>query len=174
MQRTALKAPNAPTQHSPSRNNSVGVVDIVSGTVLTEIPVGIAPYDVLLHDGQAYVTNWGGRRPTPGDITGPTSGSRAVVTAAGIASTGTVSVIDLASRTVRQELEVDLHPCGMALSPDGAILYVANANSDTISLIDTADTVVKERWIARPSLELPFGSAPSANNASTLTVSRHY
>src|SRR5690606_30332 len=34
-----------------SRNNSVGVVDIVSGTVLTEIPVGIAPYDVLLHDG---------------------------------------------------------------------------------------------------------------------------
>lgn len=145
-----------------SRNNSVGVVDIVSGTVLTEIPVGIAPYDVLLHDGQAYVTNWGGRRPTPGDITGPTSGSRAVVTAAGIASTGTVSVIDLASRTVRQELEVDLHPCGMALSPDGAILYVANANSDTISLIDTADTVVKERWIARPSLELPFGSAPNA------------
>ena len=145
-----------------SRNNSVGVVDIVSGTVLTEIPVGIAPYDVLLHDGQAYVTNWGGRRPTPGDITGPTSGSRAVVTAAGIASTGTVSVIDLASRTVRQELEVDLHPCGMALSPDGAILYVANANSDTIRLIDTADTVVKERWIARPSLELPFGSAPNA------------
>ena len=145
-----------------SRNNSVGVVDISSEAVLTEIPVGMAPYDVLLHGGKAYVTNWGGRRPTPDDITGPSSGSQVVTTPAGIASTGTVSVLDLEARRTSQEIEVDLHPCGMALSPDGATLYVANANSDTISVIDTADHVVKGRWIARPSLELPFGSAPNA------------
>jgi len=149
-----------------SRNNSVGVVDVNSGKVETEIPVGIAPYDVVLHGNKAYVTNWGGRRPTPDDITGPTSGSRAVVNPAGIASTGTVSVIDLASSKVTKEIEVDLHPCGMVLSPDGARLYVANANSDTISLIDTASDVVTDRWIARPSLELPFGSAPNAITVS--------
>lgn len=145
-----------------SRNNSIGVVDVASGKVSAEIPVGIAPYDVLLHGARAYVSNWGGRRPTPDDITGPTSGSRAVVTPAGIASTGTVSVIDLASRKVTQEIAVDLHPCGMAFSPDGSRLYVANANSDTICVIDTARDVVMERWLARPSRELPFGSAPNA------------
>jgi len=145
-----------------SRNNSVGVVDIASGKVSAEFPVGIAPYDVVLLGDKAYVTNWGGRRPGPDDITGPTSGSRAVVNAAGIASTGTVSVIDLASGSVTREIEVDLHPCGMAMSPDGSRLYVANANSDTISVIDTARDAVTDSWLARPSPELPFGSAPNA------------
>jgi YVTN family beta-propeller protein len=144
-----------------SRNNSVGIVEAASGEIETEIPVGTAPYDVLLHSGKAYVTNWGGRRPRPDDRTGPSSGSRVVVDAAGIASTGTVSVIDLGSRKVTQEIEVDLHPCGMALSLDGDLLYVANANSDAISVIDTESDAVVERWLARPSKELPFGSAPN-------------
>lgn len=145
-----------------SRNNSIGVVAAASGEIETEIPVGVAPYDVLLHGGKAYVTNWGGRRPRPDDRTGPSSGSRVVVDAAGIASTGTVSVIDLSSRKVSKEIAVDLHPCGMALSRDGDRLYVANANSDTISVINTESDAVVERWLARPSEELPFGSAPNA------------
>ena len=158
----ALDEANGVIYVTLSRNNSVGVVDVESGKVAAEIPVGIAPYDILVHGNKAYVTNWGGRRPTPDDITGPTSGSRAVVDPAGIASTGTVSVIDLASGKAAKEIEVDLHPCGMALSPDGGRLYVANANSDTISVINTASDVVIDRWMARPSLELPFGSAPNA------------
>ncbi|MFO7976720.1 MAG: bifunctional YncE family protein/alkaline phosphatase family protein, partial [Candidatus Hydrogenedentota bacterium] len=162
----ALDEPNGLIYVALSRNNSVGVVDADSGKVETEIPVGIAPYDVVLHGSKAYVTNWGGRRPKPNDLTGPTSGSRVVVNPAGIASTGTVSVIDLDSGGVAKEIEVELHPCGMVLSPDGSRLYVANANSDTISVIDTASDVVVDGWIARPSLELPFGSAPNA-----LTVS---
>ncbi len=33
-------------------------------------PTGIAPYTVLLHNGSAYVSNWGGRRPTALDPAG--------------------------------------------------------------------------------------------------------
>ncbi len=145
-----------------SRNNTVGVVDIKAAKLIVEIPVGIAPYDVLICGDNAYVTNWGGRRPRAGDLTGLTSGSEAVINEAGIASTGTVSVIHLNQRKVVKEIDVDLHPSGMALAPDQSCIYVANANSDTISVIDTATNAVTSRWLARPMTELPFGSAPDA------------
>lgn len=146
-----------------SRSNSVAVVDLASGEVETEIAVGIAPYTALLLDGTLYVTNWGGRRPVDGDLTGPTSGSRAVVDPkTGIASSGTVSVIDTATRQVTVEIDVDLHPSGMVASPDGSRLYVANANSDTVSVIDTGTAAVVRRLGAKPLPELPFGSAPNA------------
>ena len=146
-----------------SRNNSVAVVDLTSGETETEIAVGIAPYTALLVGGKLYVTNWGGRQPVDGDTTGPTSGSRAVVDPeTGVASSGTVSVIDLATRSVAAEIDVDLHPSGMAVSPDGTRLYVANANSDTVSVIETAAGTVVGRLGAKPLPELPFGSAPNA------------
>lgn len=145
-----------------SRNNAVGVVDLRAGRVVAEIPVGIAPYDVLPHGDKAYVTNWGGRRSRPGDLTGPTSDSEAVIDEAGIASTGAVTVIHPADQRVVAEIAVDLHPSGMAISPDGGRLYVANANSDTVSVIDTATLKVIGRWGTKPIPEIPFGSAPNA------------
>jgi len=150
-----------------SRNNSVAVIDVATGEVETEIPVGIAPFTVRLAGGKAYVSNWGGRRPRPEDVTGPSSGSDVVVDpSTGIASTGTVSVLDLAGGQAVSEIAVGLHPSGMALSPDDAYLYVANANSDTVSVIDTASDQVVRTIDTRPIPELPLGSAPNA-----LTVS---
>ena len=145
-----------------SLNDSLGIVDLAAKKVIAEIPVGVAPYDVRLVGGKAYVTNWGGRRPQKGDLTGPTGGSAAVINPAGIASTGTVSVIDLASRKVVREIPVMLHPSAMALAPGGGRLYVANANSDTISVIDTARDEVTATWSAQPMPRLPLGSAPTA------------
>ncbi|NQU42064.1 bifunctional YncE family protein/alkaline phosphatase family protein, partial [bacterium] len=145
-----------------SRNNTLAVVDLETGEVINEIPVGIAPYDVRVVGRKAYVTNWGGRRPREDDLTGPTSGSRAVIDEAGIASSGTVSVVDLDSHNVIREIEVDLHPCGMAVSPDSNRLYVANANSDTVSVLDTRRDEAIDRWMAKPMEDLPFGSAPNA------------
>lgn len=146
-----------------SRNNTIGIVNLETKSLDAEIPVGIAPYTALQSDNKLYVSNWGGRRPAEGDKTGPTAGSQAVVDPeTGIASTGTVSVIDLASGTVTTEIEVGLHPSGMALSPDGARLYVANANSDTVSVIETATDTVAQTLGAKPMERLPFGSAPNA------------
>src|SRR5581483_2199079 len=80
-----------------SRNNTLGVVDLVSGTLLSEIPVGVAPFDVALsRDGsQAYVSDWGGRRPKPGEKTAPSAGTETLVDARGVASSGCVSLVDL-------------------------------------------------------------------------------
>jgi YVTN family beta-propeller protein len=179
-----------------SRNNSVGIVDIAAQKVVEEIPVGIAPFDVKLHRDFAFVTNWGGDRPSEDARTSLTSGSKMSVDERGIADSGSVSVIQLqqlaavkikdgASAAVVAEMDnhvtpmndakgwtsfsvqVGLHPSGMVFSPDGSRLYVANANSDTVSVLGTSviqpDAVaVSDTWVAKPKATLPFGSAPNA------------
>ncbi len=146
-----------------NRNNSIGVVNAENGSVLTQIPVGIAPFDIVLTGSKAYVTNWGGRRPAEGDKTGPSAGSQVLIDPeTGIATSGTISVIDIGSLTVVKEIEVLLQPSGMALSPDGSRLYVANANSDVVSVIDTESDMVIKELDPRPMEGLPLGSAPNA------------
>ena len=52
-------------------NNTLAEIELPSGRVLREIPVGNAPFDVALAGGKVYVSNWAGRRPETGDTTGP-------------------------------------------------------------------------------------------------------
>jgi YVTN family beta-propeller protein len=49
-----------------------------------------------------------------------------------------VMVIDTASDTVTATIAVGQRPWNMALTRDGAKLYVANGRSDSVSVIDTA------------------------------------
>src|SRR5690348_4251408 len=84
----------------------------------------------------------------------------------GIPSTGTVSVIDAEKKAVIKEINVGLHPSAMALSPKGDRLYVANANSDTVSVIETATDDVVGSINVRPAIAAPIGSAPNALSVS--------
>jgi YVTN family beta-propeller protein len=147
-----------------SRNNSVGVVDLKSGKLEKEIPVGIAPYDILLtpDNETAYVSNWGGRRAEKGERTAKSSGTDTIVDDRGVAASGSVSVIDLKQGRETAQIIVGLHPSDLKLSSDGRRLYVANANSDTVSVIDTAAHTVIDAVDVRPDPALPFGSAPNA------------
>jgi YVTN family beta-propeller protein len=146
-----------------SRNNSIGVIDRKSRKILRQVSVGNVPYTVVVHEGVAYVSNWGGRKPRPGDKTMNSSGTEIVVDpATGVPSTGTVSVVDLESLRVTKEVEVGLHPSGMTLSRDGSLLYVANSNSDSISVIDTAHDTVAKTISVKPAPEIPTGSTPAA------------
>ncbi|MFN2439644.1 MAG: alkaline phosphatase family protein [Chitinophagaceae bacterium] len=144
-------------------NNTVGIINMKTNKFEGHVPVGIAPYSVIINADKAYITNWGGRLPVKGDKTALSAGTEVVVDAkTGIASSGTVSVIDLNTRKVIKEVKVHLHPSGMVLHPDGSRLYVANANSDLISVINTqTDQVIKD-INPKPMAELPFGSAPNA------------
>jgi YVTN family beta-propeller protein len=79
-----------------------------------------------------------------------------------IASEGSVSVIDLAANAVVTEVLTGLHASGMALAPDGRHLVVANAGSDTLSVIDTrTDRIVETIWARRNAPDL-FGASPNA------------
>lgn len=126
-----------------SRNNSLAVIDLASRTVVREIPVGNAPHTVVLAGRKAYVSNQGGRKAAPGDVTNDSSGTAIVSDpTSGYAATGSVSVVDLDSGATVGSIEVGLQPTALLLN--GYALYVANTNSDTVSVIDTrTDKLVK-------------------------------
>jgi YVTN family beta-propeller protein len=150
-----------------NRNNTVAVVDLKAGTIEKQINVGVAPFTVIIAGGKAYVTNWGGRHPGSNDMTHNSSGTRVVIDKkTGVASSGSVSVINLESQTVTKEISVGLHPCAMALSSDKSLLYVTNSNSDDVSVINTKSDAVVKTISAKPVDDLPFGSAPDAVYAS--------
>jgi YVTN family beta-propeller protein len=52
-----------------------------------------------------------------------------------------------------------LHPSDLELSADGATLYVANANSDIVSVFSTQTRTLKESILVRPDPGFPYGSA---------------
>lgn len=158
-----------------NRNNTVAVVNLKTGTIERQIPVGVAPFTVVIAKGKAYVTNWGGHHPANGELTHKSSGTPVAIDKnTGVASSGTVSVISLPDQKVIKEINVGLHPCDMTLSPDNSLLYVTNSNSDNVSVIDIdADDVVRT-ISSKPVDDLPFGSAPDAaavsNDGKTLFV----
>ncbi|MDF3078919.1 MAG: Phosphoesterase family protein [Sphingobacteriaceae bacterium] len=145
-----------------NRTNKLGIVDLNTGKLVDQIDVGVAPYAVVLKDNKAYVSNWGGRHPKEGELWAPSSGTPVLIDKeTGILSSGTVSVIDLVQRKQIAEIPVNLHPSGMAFSPDKSMLYVANANSDNVSVINTQTDKVVKTISSKPMEELPFGSAPN-------------
>lgn len=147
-----------------SRNNSLGIMDLAAGKLLKEMPVGVAPYDVVLfaEGTRAFVSNWGGRRARAGDRTARSSGTDAVVDERGVASSGTVSVVDLEQGSEIAQIETGLHPSDLELDAARGRLYVANANSDTVSVIDATTLAVVETIPVKPDASLAFGSAPNA------------
>jgi YVTN family beta-propeller protein len=160
-----------------NQTNEVAVIDTATRTV-TRVKTGTYPYTAVVSgDGKkVYVSNWGGRIPGPGDFT---DGQNPVVVdrRTGIPSTGTVSVLDTATNTVVKQIDVGLHPTGMAVSPSGDRVYVTNANSDTVSAIDTAsDQVVRTLHVGGGGTQRPLllGGAPNAiavsPNGQTLFV----
>lgn len=117
-------------------NNTVGIINLFNGTLLSETPVGNAPNSIVTKGDFAYVSNEGGRRATDSDFTNLSDGTPIVVDPTdAFATTGTVSVINLHSGLVTKTIKVGLHPAGMAKA--GSLIYVANSYSDTISVIDT-------------------------------------
>ncbi|HJL23952.1 MAG TPA: alkaline phosphatase family protein, partial [Polyangiaceae bacterium LLY-WYZ-15_(1-7)] len=72
---------------------------------------------------------------------------------------GVVVPVDLEARTAGTPIPVGKNPEGMALSPDGATLVVANSDSDSLSILDVAlGAVVDEIFVVGESA--PRGSSP--------------
>jgi YVTN family beta-propeller protein len=169
-------------------SNRLAELDAATGKVLRTWDTGVAPFDVVLADKKIYVSNWGGRRPDTNSVVGPAGGGMRVrADARGIASEGSVSVIDLAdnstplvgrdsvepklptSNEIRArgtlappEILTGLRACALALSPNGRWLVVANAGSDTLSVIDTRTDQIVETISARQNPGDLFGAQPNA------------
>ncbi len=147
-------------------NNQLAVIDLNGGKLVGRPNVGIAPFGAVISaDGTvAFVTNWGGRLPKPGDLTAPTgfqaNADQVVVDERGIAATGTVTRIDLTTMQVTQTIAVELHPTAIVWDEPHNRLYVANSNKDSVSVIDTASNkVIQTRTLSAPDTR---GFSPTA------------
>jgi YVTN family beta-propeller protein len=150
-------------------SNTLGVVNTATNEIEKEIPVGNAPRQVVVDGNTAYVSNEGGRPAKPGETTNLSDGTPILSSpTTGAASTGTVSVVNLATGKQEQEIPVGLQPT--ALHQSGSALFVANSNDDSISLIDTATNTVVQTTSTNP---LPGASVGSYANAITMSDPEH-
>jgi YVTN family beta-propeller protein len=127
---TRMVVVNNQTTHQTNYKGSVSVIDIASGKELSRIPVGGFPYSAALM----------------------TEGSGANVTAfVGSERDGEVAVVDIAAGKVTHTLRTGAAPAAMTFGPGQTRLYVSNAHSDTISVIDTAAKKVIDTILVRPA-----------------------
>ncbi len=124
-------------------NNQLVKVRFSDRAVIWTAPTGVAPYGLALAGDRAFVTNWAG--PLPTNVPDPTGrvetagvpwGQAYIDPRTGAIAKGTVSAVDLATGRVDSEVPVGLHPNAILASPDRRQVYVANGNSDYVSVID--------------------------------------
>lgn len=142
-----------------SLKNQVAQIAWPSGELLATVGLGVAPYEVAIApDGRRiFVSCQGGRRAKESERSAKSAGSPIPVDERGIASSGIVSVIE--NGKVLKEIEVGLQPSALAWV--GGKVAVANANGDSVSLIDPKSLSVERTIDVKPDRTLPFGSMPN-------------
>jgi YVTN family beta-propeller protein len=174
---TALVTPTGPD------TNDASVIELSSNRVLTQIPLDVPSYSAITsHDSQtAYLGTNDGRvlefDVASGSVTGSIDLSvphsrvnHLALNAAGTLlyassfTTGSISEIDLATKTVVRIFIVGGEPQGIALSPEGTELFVADESSNghinVYDLVgDTLETSIPSG--ATSAIGGPFGMALS-------------
>ena len=142
--------------------NTVVALNPSTGTIEHTWNVGIAPRELAFVGDKLYVSNEGGRQAQPGDTTMDSYGTAVPANGyLGTSTTGTVSVIDTADPSAAVgSIAVGLHPTAMYVH--GNALFVANTNSDTVSVIDTAKDQVVQTIDTRPWPESAVGYQPDS------------
>ncbi|HZE48578.1 MAG TPA: phosphoesterase, partial [Jatrophihabitantaceae bacterium] len=142
--------------------NTVVALDPNTGAVKQTWTVGIAPRELTFAGGKLYVSNEGGRQAQAGDTTMGSYGTQVPANGyLGSSTTGTVSVIDPANPSAAVgSIAVGLHPTAMYLKSKA--LFVANTNSDTVSVIDTDTNQVVQTIATQPWPSSNVGYEPDS------------
>ena len=146
-------------------NNTLEKMDIQTGQKIWSVPTGVAPFGLAISGEKLYVTNWAGSVPEEWDenVAGVPWGAAKVDPKTGATREGTVSVFDSQTGSLLKAIKVGLHPNDILASPDGKFVYVANSNSDLISVINTE----KDKVVDKISVNLfqekltYFGDSPN-------------
>jgi YVTN family beta-propeller protein len=142
--------------------NRVVAIDAASGNILQSWTTGTAPRDMVRIGNNLYVSNEGGRAAHAGDTTMNSYGTQVPANPrTGASTTGTVSVIDTTNPLAAVgTIAVGLHPTAVYAS--GNTLFVANTNSDTVSVIDATSNRVVQTISTQPWAEATIGYEPTS------------
>lgn len=118
-------------------NNTLYKISVPSGAVTASIVLP-APLYSCAYDSQrnrVYASVWGGAH---------------------------IAVVDVPSFTLLETVPVGDHPCEMLLSKENDRLFVANANLNTVSVVDLVSLTVEETIIVALSPDALNGSTPNS------------
>ena len=159
-----------------SKRNVVTVVDIASETVIATVPVGVAPFRVVVSPDSktVFVANRGGRHPRKGQTVASSAGTELRVDpATDAALRGSISFID-AKTFATAEMDEGRQPTGMVVTHDGKTLYVANSDEDTVTTVDVGTHRVLQSLSLQPEQDPGLGQLPTdlalAGDGKTLYV----
>ena len=95
------------------QDNTISVINTITGTVTATIPVGKSPDGLCISPNGAtlYVAN---------------------------SKSNTLSMINTATNTILTTLNVGNNPTGICITPDGKTVYIINSNDNTVGVISTA------------------------------------
>ncbi|MCE5344964.1 MAG: bifunctional YncE family protein/alkaline phosphatase family protein [Bacteroidales bacterium] len=147
-------------------NSKVIKQDFKTGDTLWVADPGVAPYGLTMASGKLYVTNWAGRHPDTddNDVAGiPWGLARVNNNTGGGTREGSVAVIDPSNGKIIKEIVVGLHPNKIISDKNGNFIYVTNANSDNVTVINTEKDEVSETISIRlqPAKNPFFGDSPN-------------
>jgi YVTN family beta-propeller protein len=149
-------------------NDGLAVVDADSGTLIRIIPLGVEPIAAAISaDGRtAYVSILGGPKPNASQrqmrqCCDPRA-EAVRVDARGIAEAGTVSHVDLVTGRVVRDITTGRHPTAIVWNEARGRLFIADGNSDSVTVIDTKSDAVMARIAIAPFRERQIGLAPTA------------
>ncbi len=152
-------------------NNRLVKQNAETGQILWSAATGVAPFGLVLSAGKIYVTNWAGSVPEQNDknVAGIPWGKAKVDPETGATREGTVSVYNPEDGTLIKEILVGLHPNDILASPDERFVFVANSNSDVISVIETqTDQVIENISVRLGEEKNPyFGDSPNGLGISS-------
>jgi YVTN family beta-propeller protein len=149
-------------------NDALVVLDAETGAPLHTIPLGVEPIAAVISADSrfAYVSILGGPKPNPRQrSTRQCCDPRAEavrVDGRGIAEAGSVTLVDLTKGDVVRDIPVARHPTALVWDEAGRRLYVADGNSDSVSVIDTEANTVSGHIAIAPFRERNIGLAPTA------------
>ena len=159
-------------------NNQLVKVNFLNKQVTWTAATGEAPFGICILKNKAYITNWAGETVTDTTLenAGTPWGSVYTNPVTGATKGGSVSIIDINEGKTVKEVSVGLHPNAIISSPDRQFVYIANSNSDNITVINTSsDTVTDSVNVGLFSDQhMYYGSSPNglciADDGSQLFV----
>ncbi|HEY8781835.1 MAG TPA: bifunctional YncE family protein/alkaline phosphatase family protein [Mucilaginibacter sp.] len=149
-------------------NNQIVKINLKTKETIWTKPTGVAPYGLASIGKQIFVSNWGGHMPAANaagrETAGVPYGSTYIDPKTGATAEGTVQVFEAENGNVIKEIPVGLHPNAIIAGKDGRFLYVANANSDNVSVIDAHTLKVTETITVQliPGKNGFIGDSPNA------------
>ncbi len=119
--------------------------NLLTNKLLSRTPLGAEAYTCILSPGkpELYISAWGGKK---------------------------VWIYDTEHHRLLDSVATDDHPTDMALDKKGKFLYVANANSNSVSIIDLSQRKLIETLQTALSWDAPIGST---TNSLALDPKKH-